>query len=200
MVKLVFLCRRRADISHERYAALLLDGHVPLALRHHPTLRRYVVNIVEDALGAAPPLDSIGHLWFDTLADFHERLYDTPEGERIIQRDVAGFMEGADALVTEERVLLAPPTPPELGTRSAAAKLVLGLRAATMFDRPPPAALGCVLSVVQARLGGGGPDWDAFLELWAEPQRIDEVGQAAGPSLGGALAAAYRVAEYVQRV
>src|SRR5206468_495613 len=47
MVKLVFLCRRRSDLTHERYVARLLEGHVPLALRHHPTLRRYVVNIVE---------------------------------------------------------------------------------------------------------------------------------------------------------
>src|SRR5439155_17365058 len=87
MVKLVFLCRRRPDITHERYAELLLRGHVPLALRHHPTLRRYVVNIVEDTRGPAPPLDSIGELWFDTLADYRERLYDSPAGAGIIARD-----------------------------------------------------------------------------------------------------------------
>jgi len=60
MVKVVFLCRRRSDLTHERYVARLLEGHVPLALRHHPTLRRYVVNIVEGTRGPAPPLDSIG--------------------------------------------------------------------------------------------------------------------------------------------
>jgi len=80
MVKLVFLCRRRPDLTHERYVELLLGGHVPLALRHHPALRRYVVNIVEDTRGPAPPLDSIGELWFDTLADYRERLYDSPAG------------------------------------------------------------------------------------------------------------------------
>ena len=37
MVKLIFLCRRRPDITHERYVELLLKGHVPIALRHHPT-------------------------------------------------------------------------------------------------------------------------------------------------------------------
>src|SRR5437879_7595304 len=92
MVKLLFLCRRRPDITHERYAELLLRGHVPLALRHHPALRRYVVNIVEDTRGPAPPLDSIGELWFDTLADYRERLYDSPEGAGIIARDDAGAL------------------------------------------------------------------------------------------------------------
>src|SRR6266404_5754153 len=90
MVKLVFLCRRRPDLTHERYVERLLGGHVPLALRHHPTPRRYVVNIVEDTRGPAPPLDSIGELWFDTLADYRERLYDSPEGAGIIARGAAG--------------------------------------------------------------------------------------------------------------
>jgi len=93
MVKLVFLCRRRSDLTHERYVARLLEGHVPLALRHHPTLRRYVVNIVEGTRGPAPPLDSIGELWFDTLADYRERLYDSPAGAGIIARDVRASWE-----------------------------------------------------------------------------------------------------------
>src|SRR5207244_4269832 len=104
MVKLVFLCRRRSDLTHERYVERLLGGHVPLALRHHPTLRRYVVNVVEDTRGPAPPLDSIGELWFDTLADYRERLYDSPAGAGIIARDVAGFMGSAAAYVTTEHV------------------------------------------------------------------------------------------------
>src|SRR5438094_10152959 len=100
MVKLVFLCRRRSDLTHERYVELLLGGHVPLALRHHPTLRRYVVNVVEDTRGPAPPLDSIGELWFDTLADYRERLYDSPAGAGIIARDGAGFMGSTAAYLT----------------------------------------------------------------------------------------------------
>ena len=92
MVKLVFLCRRRPDLSHARYVELLLRGHVPIALAHHPTLRRYVVNVVEGTRGAglepAPALDSIGELWFDSLADYRERLYDSPEGARVVAEDV----------------------------------------------------------------------------------------------------------------
>src|SRR2546428_2653107 len=112
MVKLVFLCRRRPDITHERYAELLLRGHVPLALRHHPALRRYVVNIVEDTRGPAPPLDSIGELWFDTLADYRERLYDSPAGARIIARDVAGLMGSTAAHRTPPDQSRSAPPPP----------------------------------------------------------------------------------------
>jgi hypothetical protein len=108
MVKLIFLCRRRPDITHERYAELLLNGHVPIALRHHPTMRRYTVNIVDQGRPDEEALDSIGELSFDSLADYRERLYDSPEGEAIIQRDVAGFMGGAHAYATTEHVS-APP-------------------------------------------------------------------------------------------
>ena len=75
MVKLIFLCRRRPDITHDRYAALLLGGHVPIALRHHPTMQRYTVNIVEQSPVELDPLDSIGELSFATLADFRERIF-----------------------------------------------------------------------------------------------------------------------------
>src|SRR2546427_6245366 len=112
MVKLVFLCRRRPDLTHEQYVARLLEGHVPLALRHHPTLRRYVVNIVEGTRGPAPPLDSIGELWFDTLADYRERLYDSPAGAAIIARDVAGFMGSTAADGTTQHLRRTPAAPP----------------------------------------------------------------------------------------
>src|SRR3989449_9991690 len=104
MVKLVFLCRRRPDLTHEQYVARLLEGHVPLALHHHPTLRRYVVNVVEGTRGPAPPLDSIGELWFETLADYRERLYDSPEGARAVAHDVAGFLGGASAYLPTQHV------------------------------------------------------------------------------------------------
>ena len=77
MRKLIFLCRRRADLSHEQYAERLLRGHVPIALRHHPAMRRYVVNVVDqDAVSGSRPIDSIGELSFDSLEDWRERLKD----------------------------------------------------------------------------------------------------------------------------
>jgi len=127
MVKLIFFCRRRADITHEQYVERLLAGHVPIALRHHPTLRRYVVNIVEDSPPGWDELDSIGELWFDHLDDFRERLYDSVEGRRVVEQDVAGFMGSADAYVTTEHVQRAPLTPPALGTRAPGITLICPL-------------------------------------------------------------------------
>jgi len=154
---------------------------VPLALRHHPTLRRYVVNIVEDTRGPAPPLDSIGELWFDTLADYRERLYGSSEGAGIIARDVAGFLDSSAAYVTMEHVQHAPAAPPALGRRAPGGKLFACLeRAPAMtraafrthwLERHVPLALRhhattrYVTSVVDERLRGDGPNYDGFAEL-----------------------------------
>lgn len=191
MVKLVFLCRRRPDIDHARYVDLLLRGHVPLALRHHPALRRYVVNIVEGTRGPAPPLDSIGELWFDSLEDYRERLYDSPEGQRIIARDVAGFLGGADTYVTTEHVQRAPATPPRLGPGAPGAKLVACVQrtpglASDAFrrhwlERHVPLALRhhattwYVTNVVEERLGTTGAPYDGFAELqWASRDEMTD--------------------------
>jgi hypothetical protein len=209
VVKLLFLCRRRADVTHERYAALLLEGHVSLALRHHPTMRRYTVNIVEEALGAAPPLDSIAALSFETLGDFRERLYDSPEGERTIARDVAGFLGGADAYATREHVVRAPEDAARPGVRSPGVKLVLCLRRAaeqpydaflrTWFERRIAAVLACpevrgyVANAVEERLTAAAPAYDGIAEVHLAGAPTADVLHLHG------AAAAYRVAEYVQR-
>lgn len=224
MVKLLFLCRRRPDISHERYVELLLRGHVPLALRHHPTLRRYVVNVVEASEGAAPPLDSIGALWFDSLADYRERLYDSPEGQRIIGRDVAGFMGGAGAYVTTEHVQRAPAGAPRLGERSAGVKTIICVRrgpgqthpafVSAWLERHVPLALRhhgmhtYVTNVVDACLADA-PPYDGIGEIAfaSEAERAERLytspaGRAAiEDDLRGFRGAfdRYQVAEYVQR-
>jgi len=224
MVKLVFLCRRRPDLTHEQYVERLLGGHVPLALRHHPTLRRYVVNIVEGTRGPAPALDSIGELWFDTLADYRERLYDSPEGERIITRDVAGFLGAAAAYVTNERVQRAPAVPSEPGSRSPGGKLFACLVRVPAMSRPAfrthwlerhvPLALRhhattrYVTSLIEQRLGDGA-DYDGFAELtfasaadldgrvYLTPEGQAEI-EADIPRFIGRVDA-YVVAEYPQR-
>ena len=223
MVKLVFLCRRRPELTHERYVERLLDGHVPLALRHHPTLRRYVVNVVEAARGPAPALDSIGELWFDSLADYRERLYDSIEGARIIARDVTAFLGAADAYVTTEYVQRTPPTAPPTRVRTPGDKLfacLLRVPALTRAEfethwreRHAPLALRhhhttrYVTNVIDHRLGGG-PDYDGFAELsfppgemqrhmYLTPEGQKEI-EADIPRFIG-TAHAYVVSEYVQR-
>ena len=181
MVKLIFLCSRRRDITHERYADLLLNGHVPIALRHHPTLRRYTVNIVEQAPATEEALDSIGELWFDSLSDYRERLYDSPEGERVVQRDVAGFMGGAHAYAATEHVQKAV-SQRQLGQRTPGIKMICPLRRRAdlthaqfvehWLTRHVPLALEhhpqmvrYVTNVVDQRLSTSGPEWDGFAEI-----------------------------------
>ena len=170
MVKLVFLCRRRPDITHERYAALLLDEHVPLALRHHPRMRRYVVNVVEEVGADAPELDSVGMLWFDSLADYRERLYDSPEGARVIGHDVARFLGGADAYATREEVV-EPSRGPARDKALLCLRRLPGATAAAFracwLARVTGLAggRGYVASLVEERLAATDLDYDGIAEV-----------------------------------
>jgi uncharacterized protein (TIGR02118 family) len=225
VVKLVFLCRRRPGIAHDRYATWLLEGHVPLALRHHPTMRGYVVNVVEANPPGGPELDSIGELVFDTLADYRERLYDSPAGERAIARDVAGFLGGADAYVTTEHVQRSGPAAP-LGARTPGVKLVCPLvrragmsheafvahwleRHVPLALRHHPALTRYVTNVVDARLSSTGLELDGIAELHFASAAALRDGMFDSPDGERAVrediarfigwTAPYRVAEYVQK-
>jgi uncharacterized protein (TIGR02118 family) len=223
MVKLVFLCRRRPDIGHEAYVERLLRGHVPIALRHHPSMRRYVVNVVVETHGEAPPLDSIGELWFDSLDDYRERLYDSPEGREVVARDVAGFLGSADAYVTVERVQRDAPRGVPLGERSPGLKVVVAVRRAReqthaafvehWIERHVPLVLAdpnvrtYKNDVIDECLSG--PPYDGIAELRFDSPADWEAHVRLSRDERGAIAAdlrrfkgvshAYRVEEYVQR-
>jgi hypothetical protein len=184
LLKIVFLCRRRPGITHEQYAAFVLEGHAPLALKHHPTLLRYVINIVEGSSAGAPELDSLPALYFASLEDFRDRLYDSPEGQEIIRRDVERFMTGgADTYATTEYVQrkVSPKAAP-LGQRSPGSKEMWLLKRRQGMSRQSfvdhwlhvhaPLALAShpglaqyVVSVVEARLSETGELWDGIAEL-----------------------------------
>ena len=221
MQKLVFVCRRRAELTRADYAERLLAGHVPLALRHHPSMRRYVVNIVE---GDDAPADSIGELWFDSLDDFRHRLYDSPAGERVVADDVRGFLAAADAYVVEEREHRASPRGP-LGRRTAGTKLLVAVRRAADLeppdfalawrDRHVPIVLACdevagyVTNRVVETLSPGAPEVDGFAELWFAgdadfARHVSRARDAEDPMAKDVArllrgATPYRVAEYVER-
>ncbi len=227
MVKLIFLCRRRPDLTRDQYAERLLGGHVPLALRHHPAMQGYVVNIVESGHAALDEVDSIGELWFASLADYQDRLYDSADGRAAIERDVAGFLGGAEAYVTTPHVQLEVPQPLAPGHRSPGVKLVCPVKRRPDLSHAAfvehwfgthvplarvahPGLTRYVTNVVERRLGGGGEEWDGFTELYF----------ASADSIAGGLFASpedertirddiakfigrtgfYRVAEYVQKL
>jgi len=184
MLKICLLCRRRPEITHDQYAAFVLEGHAPLALKHHPTLLRYVINITEGTPPGGPEIDSLPALYFANLEDFRERLYDSPEGQEIIRRDVARFMTGgADTYSTTEYVQRksTPGTAP-LGQRSPGAKEIWLLQRREGMSRQAfvdhwlhvhvPLALASrqrltqyVANVVEARLSETGERWDGIAEL-----------------------------------
>ena len=226
MQKLIFLCRRRPDITHARYTDLLLGGHVPLALRHHPTLRAYVVNIVEHTPPGAAELDSVGELWFEALADYRERLYDSPAGERAVVADVRAFLGGADAYVTTEHVHRAPRAPARPGARSPGVKLICPVmrRSGMTHDafvahwlqrhvplalRHHPGLVGYVTNVVDERLSSSGEAWDGIAELHVPSVEVLPHGLFDSPAGEAVIredmarfigqTTAYRVAEYVHR-
>jgi hypothetical protein len=226
LLKIVFLCRRRPSLSREQYAAHVLDGHAPLALKHHPTLLRYVINLVEDASPGAPELDSLPALYFASLEDFRERLYDSPEGQEIIRRDVERFMAGgADSYSTTEYAQRKLPLPAvRLGQRSPGAKEIWliqrreGMSRQAFVDHwlhvhaplalaSDPALAQYVVSVVEARLSETGERWDGFAELhYSEaPGPSDATARRARARMETDLTGfasrsfVYRVAEWVQK-
>ena len=226
MLKLFFFCRRRPDITRARYAELLLDRHVPIALEHHPTMRRYVVNIVEQSPSDWQELDSIGELSFDSLDDFRHHLYDSPAGRKIVEDDVSGFMGGADAYAAVEHIQKQPLGAATLGSRATGVKLVCPIiRRGDMshadfvehwLTRHVPLALAhhsgmtkYVTNVVEQRLGNSGADLDGIAELHFPSVEALATGMFDSPEGERVIrqdilrfigrTAAYRVAEWPQR-
>ena len=67
--------------------------HGPLACRVHIGMTRYVQNYVEQALTpGAPAYNGFALLYFPTLQDLEQRLYDTPQNAEVIAADVKSFV------------------------------------------------------------------------------------------------------------
>jgi len=224
MLKISFLCRRRPGITREQYAAFVLDGHAPLALKHHPTLLRYVINIAEGKPDGGPEIDSLPALYFASLEDYRERLYDSPEGQAIIRRDVERFMSGgADSYATTEYVQRkAAPASAPLGQRSPGSKEIwlLQRRAGTsrqafvdhwlhahvpLLLASRPGLVQYVAGVVEARLSETGELWDGIAELhYASPESARSADDARGlppPDAMGFVGRSlvYPVSEWIQK-
>ena len=191
MVKILFFCKRLPALTQAQYRKRLLEGHLPLALQHHPTLRKYVVNMVEHRTQDAAGIDSINVLYFDSVRVYREELYDSPQGKELINRDVAGFLESTHGYVTRERVHKAEVQPLPTGQRSPGFKLIrLMSRRADLTHsefveywldthiplilKHQPAVSRLVTNIVDERLFGSGPDWDLIAELSCPEQHSPE--------------------------
>jgi EthD domain-containing protein len=171
VVEIFFLCSRCAGLSHDDYAAHLLERHAPLALRHHPRLRGYTVWDVEEAVAPAEPIDSVNALAFDSLEDFEQRLYESAEGERLVSEDHARFLGGASGYAGVLRVCHdAGPAPAQwlcaLRRRAGVtAERLRGELVPELLAGQPGAARVALLEVERRLYPEDAPVWDAFLCL-----------------------------------
>ena len=171
VVRLYFLCARRPDLTHAQYAAHLLERHAPLALVHHATLRRYALNVVDEALDGAEPIDSVNALEYESLADFETLNYGSPEGERLVTEDHARFLGRAAGYATALRVFVAAREPARVKWLCAlAARADLAVELVPEILAAHPKLTSLALARVERKLYPSGADWDAFLELgFADP-------------------------------
>ena len=120
MVKLVFCCRRRPELSLEQFQQRWLEVHGPLVRRLRakiPQMQRYVQShtIAGDASemlrasrGAKPPYDGITEVWFDSLAALGASGADGVDAARQLLADEAEFIDLANSAVflTEEHEII----------------------------------------------------------------------------------------------
>jgi uncharacterized protein (TIGR02118 family) len=92
-VKLICPVVRRPELTHAAFVDHWLHKHLPLAQAHHPGTSKYVTNVVDTRLSeTGPELDGIAELHFPSEEALRERMFDSPEGARIIHADVARFI------------------------------------------------------------------------------------------------------------
>jgi uncharacterized protein (TIGR02118 family) len=103
MLKFLVVLHKRADISAERFHAVLRDEHGPMAERI-PGLRRYVQNhVTRDPNRSHPAWDAVVELYWDDWASM-EAAWLTPEGQAA-SNHLAEFVDlerSTWSVVTEE--------------------------------------------------------------------------------------------------
>ena len=97
--KLLFFLYRQPALTRAEFCRRYLEEHAPLSLKHIAGLRRYVVNIVNDAQEKTPnACDAIAELGFDTIEDYMvpHRRYDAPESATPLRRTFGELVHHAD--------------------------------------------------------------------------------------------------------
>ena len=120
MIKLVYVVRRRPDVSSEAFRKYWLEQHGPLVRSHAQALRakRYVQShtldtplnhVVRQARGTQAPYDGLTELWFDKIEDVLAAAQ-TPEGQEAnlaLAQDEAKFCDlpNCSVFFTEEHTI-----------------------------------------------------------------------------------------------
>ena len=80
---------RLPSLSRAAFVHHWTEQHAALAARHHPTMRRYVQNVVV----SGGEIDGVAELGFASIDDMTSRVYDSDAGRRAIRDDVAQFID-----------------------------------------------------------------------------------------------------------
>src|SRR5262249_44032712 len=92
-IKMMCPVRRKEGMSHAEFVDHWLGRHVPLALKHHPGMSRYVTNVVDQRLSpTGEDWDGFAELHFASADDMSRGLFDSPDGEAEIRRDIERFI------------------------------------------------------------------------------------------------------------
>jgi len=105
MVKLVYCCRRKPEMSLEEFQERWLSVHGPLVRRlrkQMPSMKRYVQShlipgdgseVLRSSRGAAEPYDGITEVWFDALEDLGANTPEAVDASMQLLRDEAEFLD-----------------------------------------------------------------------------------------------------------
>ena len=85
----VVFFHRLPSLTRAEFARHWTERHAPLAARHHPTMVRYVQNLVR----SEGEVDGVAELGFASREDMEQRVYDSEDGKRVIRDDVNRFIQ-----------------------------------------------------------------------------------------------------------
>lgn len=106
MFKVIYLIRRRKDLTREAFARYCRGTHVPL-VEMIPNLRKLTINLVQPVDETEPDCDGVVELWFDDVAAF-QAAHATDEASRA-SADHTNFVEieHTRIMVVEEDIVRA---------------------------------------------------------------------------------------------
>jgi uncharacterized protein (TIGR02118 family) len=120
MIKLVYVVRRRSDVSPEEFRKYWLEHHGPLVqsfakaararryIQSH-TLETPINNVLAQSRGMGGPYDGVTEIWWDRIEDL-AALLSSPEGQsvnRTLIEDEGKFVDLGHSFifVTEEHAI-----------------------------------------------------------------------------------------------
>jgi uncharacterized protein (TIGR02118 family) len=97
-MKQISFVRRKTGLTREEFAAHWNDVHAPLAVKHHPTISRYVQNVlISPLIDGSPEIDGVAELSYLAYEDWRDRKFDSDDGQAVITADIARFLEPGTA-------------------------------------------------------------------------------------------------------